>query len=571
MKKWFMILLGLMLLLCGCGNHSAGQADQQKAKLILAENGKTEYKLVSYLSDSSAVRSLTSWLVVKTGATFPLADAGEKGIYFGMADDFSDVTAVDLLESYANYQITAWDGNLYVAVSSEEAVEAAVEELKNAIEKISEGTFGVNENMNIVKNMGGSSEHIPVFITGSGDMLELYDCGNSNYEVIYQSMDVSTAPGEIASYEAKMEAAGYALYSENNIGDNRFVTYLKGDTMIRCNYFPALAQFRIVYGPAGYLPETEPVECEKVMEPSMSIISMTDNMLCMVYQGTDGSFVVIDGSYGTDAVVSKTLNSGTVDERTITYQRDVEQDMDGLWNFLTENTPGGGRPQVTWMITHADPDHVGLPTKFIAKYAGQFDLNMACYNFPNIHEIGLTYGDDPDIYTAYAETFVSTVRDNYPDAVHYVYHTGDKLYVPGGEIEFLFTNEDYAPNAMTSMNHTSGVWRFTVEEATVLITGDAEQGLCDQMVKCFGDYLKSDALQCNHHGSNGATLGFYQAVDPTVCFWPCHQYHLDYDQRHLGTKAGYEFNLFLRQSEKVKAHYSCTETHTVLLPSLEEK
>ena len=561
MKKWFMILLGCMLLLCSCG-----KSDQ---KLILAKDGETEYKLVNYLGDSDAVQSLTTALVAKTGATF-IEDTGEKAIYIGLIGDFADVSNVNLVESYANYQITVQNDNVYIVVSSEEVVKEAVEELKKNIEKLSDNTFGVSKDMNIVKNVGGSSEPIPVFVTGSGNMLELYDCGGNNYEVIYQNMNASGAQGEIEAYETKVVEAGYKLHSENRIGDNQFATYVKGDTMLHYNYFPALGQFRIVYGLAEHLPAKEPVDSKKVVEPSMSLIQMP-NALCMVYQGTDGSFVIIDGSYGTDAEVSAVLNQGTPAERPLTHKRDTNQSMEELWNFLAANTPEGERPQVTWMITHADPDHIGLPTKFITKYAGQFDLKMACYNFPNTQIIGLTYGEGPDVYATYAETFVSTVKDKYPDAVHYVYHTGDKLYVPGGEIEFLFTHEDLAPNTMASMNHTSGVWRFTVEGSTVLITGDAEKECCNQMVVCYGEILKSDALQCNHHGSNAATLDFYKLVDPTVCFWACNPDYFNYDQRHLGIKSGYEFNRFLRQSAKVKAHYTCDKTHTLSLPSLEER
>lgn len=565
MKKLFIILLSCMLLLAGCSGNGKN--------VILAKDGETEYKIVNYLSESdSAVRSLTTYLIAKTGASFTIANNGEKAIYFGTPEDFANVENVNLVESYANYLITVQEGNIYVVVSSEMVTEAAVEELKKNIEEVSSGKFGVSEDMNIVKNMDGSSEPIPVFDTSSGNMLEnLYDCGsNNNYEVIYQNLDTTSAPGEIGAYKAKAVEAGYELHSENSIGDNQFLTYVKGDTMVHCNYFPALGQFRIVYGLAGYLPATEPVESNKVVEPSMSLIQMP-NALCMVYQGSDGSFVVIDGNYGTDAEISVVLNKGTAAERPLTYKRDTNQSMESLWNFLAENTPDGGRPQVTWMITHADPDHIGLPTKFIKKYAGQFDLNMVCYNFPNTQIIGLTYGEGPDVYATYAETFVSTVKDKYPDAVHYVYHTGDKLYVPGGEIEFLFTHEDLAPNTMASMNHTSGVWRFTVEGSTVLITGDAEKESCNQMVACYGELLKSDALQCNHHGSNAATLEFYQQVDPSVCFWACNPDYFNYDQRQLGIQSGYEFNRFLRQSGKVKAHYTCDRTHTVLLPSLEER
>ena len=139
-------------------------------------------------------------------------------------------------------------------------------------------------------------------------------------------------------------------------------------------------------------------------------------------------------------------------------------------------------------------------------------------------------------------------------------------------MEFLFSaGEDLWPSAMPWMNHTSGVWRFTLEGKTIMITGDAEKSICNQMVGVFGDYLKSDILQVNHHGANGATLPFYRKIAPIMCFWACQQYHLDYDNRQTGTSTSYLFNRYLRQKDDIIGHYSNTETHTVRLPSLEEE
>jgi hypothetical protein len=141
--------------------------------------------------------------------------------------------------------------------------------------------------------------------------------------------------------------------------------------------------------------------------------------------------------------------------------------------------------------------------------------------------------------------------------------------LPGAEVEFLFSPEDYWPNPMPWMNHTSGMWRITIDGKTILIPGDAEAGLNNQLVKVFGDYLKSDIFQPNHHGCNCGTLELYEIVRPSVCFWACQQHHLDYDNRHRGIRPGYEFNAFLRQTAKL--HFSNNETHTVLIPTLEEK
>ena len=414
------------------------------------------------------------------------------------------------------------------------------------------------------------------FSTASGKRLVHQDCGNGNELVVFQRMNEDSALSEIAAYEQLLLEAGYKLYQENEVSNNRFVTYINDTDMIHCNYFRAMGEFRIISGPRTWLGPAQPItDYENTVTPSVSIIGMTDNVQCMVVQLCDGSYIVIDGGWGHDANITKYMNKGTEEEIEVTYFRDAAADMESLYNFLKDNAPKGEKPRVTWMITHADPDHITLPTRFFADYADRFELETVCYNFPNFYNISLgTYGspNNPDHFTAHARNYIDAANANFPNVKHFIYHTGQKLYLPGCEIEFLFTaGEDYWPNAMPWMNHTSGAWRITIAGATIVIPGDCERGLNDQMVTTFGDHLQSDILQLNHHGCNGATLGFYQAIDPTVCFWTSQQYHFDYDRRHRGIQPGYEFNAFLRNSPKVKANYTNTETHTVLLPSLEEK
>jgi len=98
-----------------------------------------------------------------------------------------------------------------------------------------------------------------------------------------------------------------------------------------------MKEFRIVYGPKTYLGSQTPItEYEKKVTPSMSIVALTDSGLSMVYQAHDGSFVIIDGGYGTDTIASYTINKGTSTEMTLTYNRDVKTDMESLWKLLEE-------------------------------------------------------------------------------------------------------------------------------------------------------------------------------------------------------------------------------------------
>lgn len=412
-----------------------------------------------------------------------------------------------------------------------------------------------------------------MFLTASGKRLQTHDCGCGNYQLTYQELDPAVAAEEIAAYEAYLVKTGYCLHMANEIENNRFVTYVKGDNMIHCNYFSAMGEFRIIHGPRTWLGPNEPVaDYQKIVTPSISIIGMTDNVQCMVVQLCDGTFVVIDGGWSHSVDLTKTLNKGEDNEMVVTYRRDAEADMESLWQFLKDHTPGEGKPQVIWMITHADPDHINLPTRFIRDYSDKFDLKLVCYNFPNMFNIGLGEScgstNIPANFAAYAAGFIHAARIRFPEAPHYVYHTGQKLYLPGCEIEFLLSPEDFWPNPMPWMNHTSGTWRFTIEGKRILIPGDTEANPGRQMVKVFGDYLKSDVFQPCHHGANCGTMELYEKVAPEVCFWTCQQYHLDYDNRHNGVKPGYEFNGFLRRT--ARAHYSNTETHRILIPTLEE-
>ena len=576
----FLVLVCVAAVLTGCAQEPA-QDEQQPAQdvLLLAKDKATNFTIVSYLEDNQVVKEFAADLLIKSRAKFPIvseAEAGASAIYIGTPEKLKGKGGTKLSMTYTNYEIIISEGNIYVCFGMESMAEDVLTMLKDTVQKNDDGSCTLPKEMYISKDICEISEVVPMFKTNCGTMRDLHDVGNGNYMASYYDMDEFNAPGEIAAYEAHLADHGYTLWQENEIEGSRFATYYKGDTLIHLNYFKPMGDFRIVYGPKTYLPENSPIEnYEKKVTPSVSIIEGTENVLCMVIQTADGHFYVIDGGWDSVSKQTKTLNAGAHNERVIEYTRDSEKDMEVLYKFMRRKTPDGGKPQVTWMITHADPDHILLPARFFKDYAGKFDMDTIVYNFPNLFNIGLGQSggstNDPTVMTSYAENFLNRANEYYPEANHFVYHAGQKYYIPGGEIEFLFAaSEDFWPNKMPWMNHTSGVWRFTIEGKTIMITGDAEKGICNQMVGVFGPYLKSDILQVNHHGANGATLPFYRRIDPTVCFWACQQYHLDYDNRQTGVATNYEFNKFLRTSEKVIGHYSNTETHTVLLPSLEE-
>lgn len=593
-KKGFALIISSLLaaaLLCGCGGggeegtsggSSAADGSGQAAGAVveIARNGQTDFVIVNHLSDDEAAREYMTDLTIKTGAQFKLADAapeGGKAIHIGTAAQLAGLGGTDPGITYTQYELAADDGGLYISLGAEEFAKEVSSVLRNEITKQADGSFVLPAESLGGRNVCAISETVPEFETASGEITDVHDCGSDNYQIIYSGMDKASADAEIAAYEQKLKDAGYTLFQENDIMNNRFTTFTKGDTLVHCNYFYAMHEFRLVYGKLRYLgPEAAVTDFEKKAEPSVSEIGMSASVQCNVIQLADGSFVVIDGGWGTSTPLTYSYTNDAGEKVEQSYYRDYEADMAALWDFLVRKTPEGEKPQVTWMITHADPDHICLFPPFVKLHSDEFDLKTIVYNFPNLYNIGLGSGNstnDPTTFTGYIDAFLNTADTYFPDVQHYVYHTGQVLHLPGCELEFLFAQEDFWPHEMAWMNATSGAWRFNFTDSgkNALFLGDCEQGLNNQMAQVFGSYMKSDIFQPAHHGSNGGTLALYKQVDPEVCFWTCADFPFYNDNRHTGTKEGWDFNAFLRNSDKIKYHFTNSADHTLIVATMEEE
>ena len=101
-----------------------------------------------------------------------------------------------------------------------------------------------------------------------------------------------------------------------------------------------------------------------------------------------------------------------------------------------------------------------------------------------------------------------------------VLHTGQKFLIGNAEFEILYTTEDLYPQPFDLFNDASFVFRVRANGNSVLFTGDIADRASNVLCDMYGSYLKSDIVQVSHHGWNGATLEFYQTVDPDVAMWP---------------------------------------------------
>lgn len=566
LKRYLLVALTLVLLMGIFAGCSTGPNLDPANYEIVAENGSTDYVLVNCGADAVKLAKFSALLNKRLGVQLKLVNKAPetgKGIYVGVEEQIEKISGYTLVESYAHYSIRVDEnGNLFIFTVMKEMLPEAMNVAAGLFVEVKKGMFGFEKNINLTAGVSGVDEAVPMFDSKTAvPVSDLYNCANGDTQIRYNQVSKRS---EVLAYATELEEAGFTRYTGNEVDNNLFATYVKGNTLVHFNYFAKQKQLHIVFGAKGHLLSNKPIELtaeQKVVVPSITQMYLSNTGLSMVLQLADGSFYVIDGGrYDKehDGDMTETINAGSPNEKQYTFKQDTAGDVEKLWAFIQANTPQGTRPQITWMITHADTDHVGGAIQFIKAYSGQFDLVQVCYNFPN---------------DGAGQAFIGTVQQYYPNAPHYVMRTGDKFYLPGNaELEILCTMEDLDELTWGNWNITSAAWRFTIEGKTILITGDTETGPNTKMHQTFGNYLKSDVYQVPHHGANGGVLSMTKAVNPSICFWAVSKEKFDKDNRMGGTAyAKYDHTKWLRESSKVKAHYHQSETVTLELPSLAKR
>jgi len=279
-----------------------------------------------------------------------------------------------------------------------------------------------------------------------------------------------------------------------------------------------------------------------------------------VIQLEDGSFIVIDG--GRSKGSSETVNN----------------DSKILMDFLNSKKPAShAKAKVVWMYTHVHSDHINLSRdNFFSTYKNQIDLQLVCLNLPDFNELENHIGADgwkeknaASAYAASVEMLYDSIETNFPGTTVYTFHTGDKLYFAGCEVEILVTPEDYYLNGFSWINDTSCAWKVKMNGKSFMVFGDCTAVVNDQMVALFGNYLKSDIIQVTHHGVGGATLSSVKPVDADICFWAVKEDTYANDTRSTTGDA----HVWLRANtgtngQRKRAHYNQDYTTTIEIPTM---
>ena len=544
------------------GKEVMVKANPKLTPLTLSANSVAQYEIVSHYDLShSSITGFLSNLKAKTGADFKIKTnsqvntIGGKQIVICGFSTYASVKGTPEFKSWTGGAVSVVGETIYICAAETTLMSSVLTSFVSKIKSVGSNKYVVAADLKFAYDKCAISEYIPNFnpagITNKG----LYSAGGGNYQKTCKNVKAT----DVAKYCSTLITKGFTLQQQNTINGNSFYLYVKGDTMVHVNWFAKLNQFSIVYGPKTYLPAKKPItNYSKKATPSVTMLALGEIGTSIVIQLEDGSFLLIDGGLG---------NSN------------YSKDSTTLWNFLSSKAPTGEKPRITWLVTHIHTDHRALFQKFIPTYKDKIDLELVVWNMPDFNEIDSKYSPNwkegeskpAKNYATPVAALTEIIKTNFPRTPIYTCHTGEKIYLPGCEIEILVCHEDYYLNNFQWINDTSLTCRITMQGKTMMVFGDTTKSVSNAIITpAYGNYIKSDILQIAHHGNGEGTLATYKAVDPDICLWSAIKSSFDTYKRKDSA------NVWLYASsgndgQRARKHYNHSNTTTITIPTMAVK
>ena len=311
----------------------------------------------------------------------------------------------------------------------------------------------------------------------------------------------NVTPADFEAFLAELKSNGFTVSQENALGSNLHAMVSNGVVNAYVSYIDSQSILRLYTEPAL---RANPSDAEaeggsytpKLWQLRVDNINARSNGgMSYVWLLSDGTFFLIDGGYNT------------------------KLEADNLYAFLVQVCQEEGiegKPVITgWYFTHTDGDHIGAIQAFAPRYADQVDVKAFYYHFQ----------------TGYTSSF-DRATSYWRDAVHYSrLHTGQKIHLPGIDINVMYTLEDLYKTAFSTSsyatNNNSAVIRIDVAAGNttqrVMFLGDIQMIASTCIMKNYkGNYadLKSDIVQYSHHGYEGASKDLYTAIQAPTVLWP---------------------------------------------------
>ena len=327
-------------------------------------------------------------------------------------------------------------------------------------------------------------------------------CSSGSTEILRYE---KTTADDFSGYRQTLLDAGYTVYDDNQIENNKFSTLVSDTLAVHLSWFANTKTMRIVAEERGALcPLTDESEavCDTLLTGMKGETVVAAEGMGYIIRLCDGSFCIIDGGMGDPDHV----------------------DADKLMAILDAQKPEGTEKPViaAWIFTHLHGDHIGVFNCFSLDHHDDVVIEKLIYNFPKEEEVAASdspYMLDDSIYRW--TQFKKNLADFYADVPIVKVHTGNRFQVRNAGFEVLFTLDDLYPSSILNggMNECSLLLKMTLEGQTFLWTGDFATTGTNLVLLEYGDTLACDFLQMAHHGING-TIPFYARVNPTYALLP---------------------------------------------------
>ncbi len=319
------------------------------------------------------------------------------------------------------------------------------------------------------------------------------------YELLFYGFDSTNA----SDYAKTVTDAGWAVYAENRIDNNHYITYTKGNYALTTMWIGNKLQLRVVIEEHKVTslpqPESANVYQKGVCSTLFTQVGLNYRQgalegICDIMRLEDGSFIIIDGGHG--------------------YSENGER----IYKILREQAPDPERIVIAaWVLSHGHSDHIGFFKEFAERYGSRVKVETFLYNIPT-EEICSPL-EDGGLWTK-AET---AIGGYFGDSAVVRAHPGQVLYLRNAKLTVLYTHEliTSTAEAFEWYNSTSLVFTIEAEGVKTFLPTDAGLDIGKLMASIYSDAtFASDVMQIAHHGIVNTSHILYPKINPTYVLWP---------------------------------------------------
>lgn len=365
---------------------------------------------------------------------------------------------------------------------------------------------------------------------------DFYDSGDGATLFMFNDIDYS----RYDNYCRRIADVGFDQNFSNEINKNYFRTYTKDNVTIDIWYINYAREMRLtIQKDIPVIPAQMPCESYTKVEPALVTLGGYGFHpgMAFVIRLENSNFIIIDGGHG-----------------------------DNMWKYVYDTMKALSHGEAivieSWIFTHSHSDHIAAFTQFanVADLlADKVILKSVIANFA-----GKEQASAPTQQLHPTDEIIrNIVKENFPTIPFYKAHPGNEFNFAGLKAEILGTHESFTTTREDwpfLYNACNLLIKITVAGQIIMIEGDNDT--CNNVIlgKTYGNYLKCDILQADHHGNFGGVCEVNKLFAPEVVIF----FHCD---RHTEEFHAKEYNQTLFNNPNYKEHIIAdTKRFIMMLP-----